>query len=85
MHVLGSWSTWRQHVNSTQKASSGGKMTVLDTQHHVAHSKLTTDTHTQKNQNAVNVQFLFAFTTRPLSAAQRGRFGHMLSSQLTFA
>lgn len=62
-------------------------MTVLDTQHHVAHSKLTTDTHThtQKNQNAVNVQFLFAFTTRPLSAAQRGRFGHMLSSQLTFA
>lgn len=79
MHVLGSWSTWRQHVNSTQKASSGGKMTVLDTQHHVAHSKLTTDTHTQKNQNAVNVQFLFAFTTRPLSAAQRGR------SQLTFA
>lgn len=61
-------------------------MTVLDTQHHVAHSKLTTDTHTRKkNQNAVNVQFLFAFTTRPLSAAQRGRFGHMLSSQLTFA
>lgn len=43
-------------------------------------------THTHaKKKNAVNVQFLFAFTTRPLSAAQRGRFGHMLSSQLTFA